>query len=155
MLAQAITVSESLADMFPSDRLLELLTSLQLANRKVTREELTDRCRDDFVWEIERAILVSIRSAIHVATHESGSRERLANYPLSCDDGDMFTTSFATRLIKTLTPIVGPIPDGKDDAILQFLYRELAHAGMLQEITDGNYIFAYKNGQYMIRLRGT
>lgn len=136
---------------FPSNGLLKMLTDVQLKNidkLKLTKEEINYRNPNDFRTQIGDALVTAIQAAIHVAKHEG----RLTNIPLSCDDGDMFTTSFATRLIKALTSIVGPIPDGKDDAILLALYQELTPIGAHQEIVCGNYVFNHRNSQYMVQL---
>jgi len=133
---------------FPSDKLLKLLTDIQLANGEITKEELSDRCRDDFLWEIERAIVTTIRSEIHV--DKCSSPQRLASVPLST--GKMFTVGFVLRLIGALTPIVGKIRDSQEEEILRLLYQELLPIGARQEIADGNYAFAFANGEYMVCL---
>jgi len=133
---------------FPSDKLIELLISIQLANGKIMKGDLSDRPREDSQWEIERAIVTVIRSTIHV--DKCSSPPRLSSFPLS--NGKMFVVSFALRLIGALTPIVGNIRDGKDDEVLRLLYQELLPIGTRQEITDGNYAFAFANGEYMVCL---
>ncbi|MEI8097030.1 MAG: hypothetical protein WCG73_02910, partial [Candidatus Moraniibacteriota bacterium] len=135
----------ALPENFPSNGLLKMLADVQLANGETTRKDLRLRNPHDFQIQVGEVLVSTIQAAIHVAKREG----RLANIPLSCDDGDMFTTSFATRLIKALTSIVGAIPYGKDDAILLALYQELAPIGARHEMICGNYAFSYRNDKYM------
>ena len=143
------------AGIFPSDALLELLTQLQLRNKKITRMGLFLRHPDDFQAEIDEAVHTVIRCTVRAI--KNSNNHRLASVPLSDDyqdnDGEkMFSLFFANRLIKALTHIVGCIPDGKDEAVLMFLFQELAAVGIRREIVEDNYVFAYQNGEYMVCL---
>jgi len=137
---------------FPSDRLLEFLSAIQLANIKITRAELRHRNPNDFRKEIDETIRIVIRSTVR--SIKNSPRCTSIIFPLSektWDGKNMFTFFFANRLIRVLRNIVGPIEDGKDDAIVRMLYRGLTPIGIRKEIQEDGYIFLYENGKYMIK----
>jgi len=137
---------------FPSDRLLEFLSEIQLLNMKITRAELRHRNPNDFRKEVNEAVRSIILSTIGAV--KSNAKCTSIDFPLSeksFDEQNTFTFFFANRLIRVLQNIVGHIDDGKDDTIIGMLYKELAPIGARQEIKEGGYIFLYENRRYTIK----
>ncbi len=105
---------------FPSDKLIDILSQIQLRNGCITWPMFRDRRQQVFRKEIRDTITHLIYRVIR-------SIENGQNFTRSIDlsrDG-MFYITFGTELLKSLQHIVGCLKGGEQDDVLHLLYQEL------------------------------